>query len=156
MDYLAIAIAGAALIAAAAALVLAWQAKQLSAPERVDQLEALITQQAPSEILTRIETDLAKLHRQVDGLEEFAQQINRRLDTAIQRVGLSRFNSSDEIGGELSFALTLLDVHNHGMIITALTDHRGSRVFIRGIVSGEPQHPLLDYEKTSLQQALNV
>jgi len=62
VDYLAIAMAGAALIAAAAALVLAWQAKQLSAPERVDQLEALITQQAPSEILARIETDLAQLH----------------------------------------------------------------------------------------------
>ncbi len=156
MAYLAIAIAGAALIAAAAALVLAWQAKQLSAPERLEQLEALITQQAPSEILTRVEVDLAQLHDQVDGLEEFAQEINRRLDTAVQRVGLSRFNSSEEIGGELSFALTLLDARNHGMIITALTDHRGTRAFIRGIVSGEPQHPLLGYEKTSLQQALKA
>jgi len=156
VDVTALVLSAVALLAGIGALVLAWQARRIANPERMDQLEVLITQQAPSERLTRQEAQLAELSRQVEGLDDFTRRINSRLDTAIQRVGLTRFNSSDEIGGELSFALTLLDSHNHGMIVTAITDLRGTRVFIRGIIAGKPQHPLLPNEQTSLQQALNA
>lgn len=147
--------AGVALIAAIFAAVTAWQAKQAADPERMDRLEALITRQAPTEVLKRLETDVGELSRHVSQLDEYAKEVGTRLDTAVQRVGLSRFNANEQIGGDLSFAWTVLDARNHGVILTAVTDHHGTRVFVRGIVAGEPQHPLLPNEETSLQQALN-
>ena len=155
MQVAAIVMAGVGLIVAVFAAITAWQAKQIADPERMDRLEALITRQAPSEVLKRLETDLGELSRHASQLDEYSKQTGERLDTAVQRVGLSRFNANKEIGGDLSFAWTVLDARNHGVILTAVTDHHGTRVFVRGIVAGEPQHPLLPNEETSLQQALN-
>lgn len=154
MQYAALIVAGAALLLAVVALVLTWQTRKTSNPQRMDRLETLISEQAPSEILSRHQADLSDLHRQLDDLDEFARQVNQRLDTAVQRIGLTRFNAGEQIGGELSFALTMLDARNHGMILTALTDHHGTRVFVRGVVAGTSQHPLMPYEERSLKQAM--
>ncbi len=143
------------LVVAVFAAVLAWQTKQVADPERMDRLEALITRQAPTEVLKRLENDVGELSRHVKQLDEYSHELGKRLDTAVQRVGLSRFNANEQIGGDLSFAWTVLDARNHGVILTAVTDHHGTRVFVRGIVAGQPQHPLLPNEETSLQQALN-
>lgn len=155
MEYASIAMASVALIVAIAAGVLAWQAKKAADPVRIDSLDALITQQAPTEKLARAETQLAELTQNAEKLKKFAGEINARLDTAVQGIGLARFNANGEIGGELSFALTMVDARHHGFILTSITDHHSTRLFIRGIINGVSQHPLLPNEETSLQQALN-
>ncbi len=155
MEYASIAVAIVAIVVAIAAIFFAWQARKAADPVRIDSLDALITQQAPTEKLARAETQLAELTRNIHDLETFAKEIDSRLDTAVQSIGLARFNANDEIGGELSFALTMLDARSHGFILTSITDHHRTRIFIRGIISGVSQHPLLPNEETSLQQALN-
>jgi hypothetical protein len=155
MQHVPLIVAGVALVFAAAALVLAWQTRKISNPQRMDRLETLISEHAPSEILSRHQTELSRLNTQLDDLDRFARRMDGRLDTAVQRIGLTRFNMGEQVGGELSFALTMLDSRNHGLILTALTDHGGTRVFIRGVVRGQSQHPLMPYEERSLKQAMD-
>jgi hypothetical protein len=153
--YGAIAGAGVALILAAVALYYALSALKGVDPARMDNLTDLITKQAPSTRLVQAEGDIEELTKSIQKLEQFANGIDARLDTAVQRVGLQRFNSTSEIGGDLSFALTILDARKHGVMLTSLTDHGGTRLYVRGIIAGESRHPLLPNEEISLQQALD-
>ena len=154
MLYGALAGAAVALIVSGLALYYALRALKAIDPARMESLTELITKQAPSTRLVEAEADIEQLAKSLQTLDSFANSISRRLDTAVQRVGLQRFDSNSEIGGELSFALTMLDARNHGMMLTSLTDHRGTRLFIRGIIAGKSRHPLLPNEEISLQQAL--
>ncbi len=154
MLYGALAAAGVAVIVAGIALYFALRALKAIDPTRMDSLTELITRQAPATRLAQAETNIKELEKDLETLDGFARDTNTRLDGAIQRIGLARFDSTSDIGGELSFALTLLDARKHGMMLTSLTDHRGTRLFIRGIVAGTSRHPLLPNEEISLQQAL--
>ena len=73
---------------------------------------------------------------------------------AVQRVGLERFNSEKGLGGNLSFALVMLDARNHGICLTSIHSLEACRIFLRGIVSGKTDMPLMPEEEAALQQAL--
>ncbi|MFP3903628.1 MAG: DUF4446 family protein [Armatimonadota bacterium] len=154
MQYFTIALAGAGFFIAVAALVVAWQAKRLASPERLSRLEGMVHEKSEPEVIEKMRKDIAALQKHADSLDNTAEKTDRRLDTAIQKIGLCRFNSSEQVGGELSFSLTMLDARRHGFILTSQTDLEKTRLFIRGIVGGKSRTELLEHEKTSLQQAL--
>ena len=72
----------------------------------------------------------------IEGLEESANVIKRDIEgikkedlTHIQRVGLIRFNPFDEVGGNQSFALALLDDHGDGAVISSLHSRETTRIY---------------------------
>ncbi len=72
----------------------------------------------------------------VEGLEETAKMIKKDIEgikeedlTHIQRVGLIRFNPFDEVGGNQSFALSLLNDHGDGVVISSLHNRETTRVY---------------------------
>lgn len=154
MVYVAIGLGAAGLIAAAGALILALQAKRLADPGRLAELEQMVHEKSERDVIAQMKQELQDLQEHTETLDTTLDQTGRRLDTAVQKIGLSRFNSSEQVGGELSFSLTMLDARNHGFILTSQTDLEKTRLFVRGIVSGKPRNELLDHEQDSLQQAL--
>ncbi|MFO7947371.1 MAG: DUF4446 family protein [Armatimonadota bacterium] len=156
MQYLTIGLAGAGFVVAVAALVVAWQAKRLASPERLNELEQMVHEKSEPEVIEAMRRDIAALQKHVESLDTTTDQTNRRLDTAVQKIGLCRFNSSEQVGGELSFSLTMLDARRHGFILTSQTDLEKTRLFIRGIVGGKARTDLLEHEENSLQQALQT
>lgn len=154
MPYVTIGLAAAALVAAVTAVILALQAKQLADPDRLAELEKVVHEKSERDVIQQMKQELRDLQDDAETLDTTLDKTGRRLDTAIQKIGLARFNSSEQVGGELSFSLTMLDARNHGFILTSQTDLENTRLFIRGIVSGKSRNELLDHEENSLQQAL--
>lgn len=154
MPYVTIGLAAAGLIAGVTALILALQAKQLADPGRLAELEQMVHEKSERDVIQQMKQQLHDLQEHTETLDTTLDRTGRRLDTAVQKIGLSRFNSSEQVGGELSFSLTMLDARNHGFILTSQTDLEKTRLFIRGIVNGKSRNDLLDHEENSLQQAL--
>lgn len=77
-------------------------------------------------------------------------------DISVQKIGFIRFNPFSETGGNNSFALTLLDRHDNGVIISSLYTREGVRVYGKAIIGGASKHPLSQEEKQSLAQALKT
>lgn len=75
---------------------------------------------------------------------------------SIQKVGFLRFNPFPEMGGDNSFALSLLDRENNGVIISSLYMRDGVRVYSKLVEKGVPKHPLSNEEQKSLAQALSI
>lgn len=76
------------------------------------------------------------------------------IDSCVQNVGLVRFNAFEDVGGEQSFAIALLDAKKNGAIISSLYGRQDSRCYIKGIRNGAGERTLSEEEKKALQAAL--
>lgn len=78
------------------------------------------------------------------------------LNKAISKVGLTRFNPFDGLGGDQSFILTLLDKKNSGIILTSLHNRDFTRVYAKAIKEGQPQNTTLSKEeKNAILKTIN-
>lgn len=71
----------------------------------------------------------------------------------IQRIGFVRFDAFEEVGGEQSFALALVDAEQNGITISNLYGRSESRVYAKSIQGGKPSHTLTQEETRALTQA---
>ena len=61
---------------------------------------------------------------------------------------------SEKMGGELSFALTMLDENNNGWIFNAMHSREGCYTYIKEVVNGESYIELSSEEKECLEKAV--
>ncbi|OGM18840.1 hypothetical protein A2686_02260 [Candidatus Woesebacteria bacterium RIFCSPHIGHO2_01_FULL_38_10] len=71
----------------------------------------------------------------------------------IQKLGLVRFNPFNEMGGDQSFSIALLNGKDNGVVITGLHTRERTRVYVRDIKGGKSKHELSDEEKKALKIA---
>jgi len=72
----------------------------------------------------------------------------------VQKVGIIRFNTFKEIGGDHSFSLAILDGNDSGVIITCLHTRERTRVYMKGIKKGKSELELSSEEKKALERAI--
>jgi hypothetical protein len=91
--------------------------------------------------------------RRLGGLDRDLAGLDRVLQTAIQRVGMVRFNPFEETGGDQSFAIALLDQHGNGLVISSLHSRAETRVYAKPVEGGRSRYALSDEEEEALAQA---
>lgn len=65
------------------------------------------------------------------------------------KIGLTRFNPFEDLGGNQSFILCLLDQNNSGVIITSLHNRDLTRIYAKPIKIGEGDNFTLSKEEKS-------
>ena len=71
-----------------------------------------------------------------------------------KKIGFIKYNAFENIGNDLSFALTLLDGNNNGICISSIYGRSESRIFSKPIVKGKSLVSLSQEELESLNEAL--
>lgn len=71
-----------------------------------------------------------------------------------QKVGILKYDAFHEMGGKLSFALTILDGNNNGFILNSMHSREGCYNYIKEIVKGESYIELSEEEAESLERAI--
>ena len=86
----------------------------------------------------------------------FARQeiIQKTQSNTFQKIGFVKYNAFENIGNDLSFALTLLDGNNNGICISSIYGRNESRIFSKPIVKGKSLVSLSQEELESLNEAL--
>ena len=69
---------------------------------------------------------------------------------SIQKVGLVRFNAFDDAGGNLSYALALLNEEEDGVILTSLLSRNDARTYCKPLIKGNSDFSLSDEEKKAI------
>lgn len=82
------------------------------------------------------------------------KKIKEEMKDNLQKVGILRYDAFSEMGGKLSFALTLLDGKNNGYIINSMHSREGCYNYIKEIVKGESYIELSEEEAESLERAI--
>ena len=155
LTWLPLAISVLALAGGGVALWMAQRAKKLATPTpEMQRLAARLAEPEGEQLLAQLLAQTQAQDGRLRELESAREQLTNQLAGAVQKVGLKRFNAEHGVGGNLSFALALLDHRNHGVMMTSMYTLESSRVFLRGIISGQTDMPLTEEEQEALQQAL--
>lgn len=98
----------------------------------------------------------------LDELAEYSAESRQEInDLAVdnlnnlRKIGIVKYDAFNEMGGSLSFALTLLDGNNNGCIINSMHSLEGCYNYIKEIVKGESYIELSEEEAESLNRAIN-
>ena len=77
------------------------------------------------------------------------------ITTTFHKLGIVKYDAFKEMGGNLSFALCLLDDNNTGFILNTMHGRESSYTYIKEIIKGEAYATLGEEEKEALEKALN-
>ena len=100
------------------------------------------------------------LHRRQASLE---RQLRRRgrpdpdppASRALQHVGFVRYRAFNDVGGDHSFALSLLDGKGDGVVVNGIYHRERCRVYAKSVRAWEADQPLTDEEAESVRKARN-
>jgi hypothetical protein len=83
-------------------------------------------------------------------LEKEIARIDEKSLSYIQSIGLVKFNPFEEMGGDHSFSLALIDAKKSGFIITGLHTRERTRVYIKRVKMGKSEYELSKEEQKAL------
>lgn len=112
--------------------------------------DAKTLEQGFTEQFTKVDSVI----RMVKQNRQDIKELYRKVDTNYQKVGIVKYDAFNEMGGKLSFALTLLDGNNNGWIINAMHSREGCYTYIKEIVKGQSYIELAEEEAESLERAI--
>lgn len=76
-----------------------------------------------------------------------------RNQNGIQKFAIYRYNAFEDVTGEQSFSVALLDGNGNGMVITSIMGRQNSRCFGKTITNNQPIQPLSEEEQCVFLQA---
>lgn len=80
--------------------------------------------------------------------------LTKKLENAYQKMGLVKYDAFQQMGGQLSFSLCLLDDNNNGFIINSVHSTEGCYSYTKEIKAGESSIDLGEEEEEALSIAL--
>lgn len=90
----------------------------------------------------------------IEEAKEEIEELYRRQKYNFQKIGMIKYDAFQEMGGNLSFALTLLDEFNNGFIINSVHNIHSSYCYAKEVKDGKCNINLSDEEVIALERAL--
>ena len=91
----------------------------------------------------------------VNAVERLARQLEKAAYFSMQHMGVVRFNPFQDMGGDQSFAVALVDGHGNGVVLSSLHGRDATRVYAKPLKAWESTYSLTDEEKQAIALAHN-
>ena len=108
-----------------------------------------------------LEESFFEKFRLLDEVEKIAKEnkeevrnLRKQVKKTYQKVGIVRYDAFNEMGGNLSFVLTMLNDQNSGWLLNAMHSREGCYTYIKEIINGKSYVELGEEEKESLERAI--
>lgn len=98
--------------------------------------------------------DIIDLKSQDRANKDSIRTANKNSRAAFQKMGVVKYNAFKGMGGNLSFALALLDYTNTGFVLNSVHSREGCYLYLKEVERGETEVLLGNEEKEALEQAL--
>ena len=82
------------------------------------------------------------------------QNLYKKQRLNFQKIGMIKYDALQEMGGNLSFALALLDENNNGFIINSVHNIHSNYCYAKAIKAGKCSINLSEEEQIALEKAL--
>ena len=100
--------------------------------------------------------DIEDLKSRVEALSVELGRLSRQQLLCVQKVGFVRFDAFEDVGGEQSFAVALLDADNNGLVLNNIYSRSESRVYAKRLSAGNASHTLSNEEQEAVRQAMRT
>jgi hypothetical protein len=106
-------------------------------------------------LLLSFSKQLADITERVEGLKFDFKEFGDSAKKNFQNWSLVRFKAFNNVGGDQSFALALMDAFGDGLVISSIFGREESVVYCKPIKKGASVYPLSKEEQEAINQALN-
>ena len=96
-----------------------------------------------------------RIEEKYSKLLDMVTDMDKTDKSKIQKVGLIRYNPFDEMGGNLCFALALLDGNDNGVVLNGIHSRTGSFTYAKPIEIGVSTYMLSEEEVKAVEMAKN-
>ena len=80
----------------------------------------------------------------------------KKLQSTFQKVGIVKYDAFNQMGGQLSFSLALLDENDNGFILNSVHSAEGCYSYTKEIKSGMCEISLSEEEREALNIAMDL
>jgi len=101
-----------------------------------------------------LQTRADDLHRAVDEVAAGLARVDRRVDGALSRAALVRFDAFEDLGGQQSASLALLDASRTGIVLTAIQGRDHARIYVKELDRGRAPVALSPEEQQAVERAM--
>ncbi len=106
-------------------------------------------------LIMKNSADLKTMDGEIQELYNISNVIHGLAQKSVHKVGIIRFNPFNDIGGDQSFCVALLNGQDTGVVISSLHTKEGTRVYAKPIKKGaEDKYPLTEEEKKAVKAAM--
>lgn len=97
---------------------------------------------------------VAQVKEANDKIEKQQKIILNKLRSCIQYMGIIRYNTFEDVGGDLSYAIALMDEEKNGVVLNSLYYREGCYTYGKPIIAGESKYQLSTEEQQAIDKAL--
>ena len=83
------------------------------------------------------------------------QALYKKFEGAFQKIGIVKYDAFNQMGGQLSFSLALLDENDNGFVLNSVHSAEGCYTYTKEIKNGLCEISLGDEEKKALDIAMD-
>jgi len=94
------------------------------------------------------------LHRAVDEIAAGLSRVDRRVDTAVSKTSLVRYDAYEGAGGHQSTSIALLDAGRSGVVLSAIQGRDYARIYVKELDRGRPSVALSPEEQEAVERAM--
>lgn len=106
------------------------------------------------EKIVKFEVKSKEIGEKYDRIVEALMDMNNNISKCIQKVGVIRYNPFPESGGNLCYAIALLDSENNGVVLNGIHSRSGCFTYAKPIELGVSEYILSGEEKQAIEMAL--
>jgi Protein of unknown function (DUF4446) len=95
------------------------------------------------------------LHRAVDEIAAGLSRVDRRVDTAVTKTSLVRYDAYEGAGGHQSASIALLDAGRTGVVVSAIQGRDYARIYVKELERGRAAIALSPEEQEAVERAMS-
>ena len=154
----ALAAAGVGVVALILATVLAFKLRRLRSAQR-----AVLGSDGQRDLVVHAQqleqgfTDLRDwVEESIEHFERRMQSTENRLDACVAYRSLVRYDAYNELSGQQSSSMALLDARRSGVVLTSIVHRDQARLYVKRLHEGEPEITLSPEEQQAVDAALSA
>lgn len=104
-------------------------------------------------MLNEYSDDVKTIKENYSRILSTVQDLEENMKYCVQKVGVIRYNPFDEMGGNLCFAIAILDEKDNGVVINGIHGRNGSYTYAKPVELGVSAYVLSDEEQEAIEKA---
>ena len=100
--------------------------------------------------------DMKMLKNNVEKNKKDLRMLNKNMERTFQKMGIVKYDAFNQMGGQLSFSLALLNENDNGFILNSVHSTEGCYSYTKEIKGGLCDISLGDEEKQALDIAMDL
>lgn len=100
--------------------------------------------------------DMDKMKARMKRFSKEHRTFSGHLNTCYNKFGLVKYDAFDNMAGELSFSLALLNSDNSGLVLTSMHSKQGCFSYAKEVIKGDSYIALSNEEREAIKKAKTI